>query len=233
MPTSKIDHKELQKRLKEDELSLYFEEWTQWIRFVFNTYGKSLLFGIAIILLLAIAVYLWVMKNRTDHNSAQLYFGNASAFMQDDNYEQALQDLGKLLSDYPRSELTASAHILHGVCLFKTDQFEKAKSELETVLPQLQGDDTLFVKITLVQIERSLNHTDQALALLDSIASSQITDALKDQIHYLKGGCYEDQQENEKALAEYHAIDSKSSWYPLVREKIEWLEAPLVAPINP
>lgn len=234
MSTSKIDHKELQKRLKEDELSVYMSEFMHNAKVFLDRYGRPLGMGIAIVAVAFIAAMLWRQKVEADYTAAQLHFGNAVAFINEDNHEQALQELGVLLNDYSGSELAPSAHLMRGNSYFELGQFDQARREYEKVLPLLTGANKLAAQIALAQTLRSLGQPQEAMAVLDEIASAgELTGDMTDQLRYMRGGCYEDMDQPDKALETYREIEPGSGWYSLVRERIEWLEAEPAAAAEP
>ncbi len=232
MCPSKIDHKELQKRLKEDELTLYLREFIDNTRDFFEKYGKATTLTIALVVIISLGLYFWSMKSQNDFVESQILFGNATQLVQQDNHEIALQELNKLIDQYSGTEVTTFARILRAKCYFETGQYNMAVQDYQNALTQLSGVDAIPVRIALVQTYRSMGNTQQALQELETLEAEADSPFLEAQILYLRGGCYEDLDNSEKALETYKSIPRDSSWRDLARQRIDWLEAEAVEPIN-
>ncbi len=233
MSASKIDHKELQRRLKEDELSLYLKEFLDTSRNFFERYGRIVTLSIALVAVVVLAVYFWNMQSENAFVQSQILFGNATQLVQQDSYEEALQELNSLLNQYSGSEVAPFAKILRAKCYVKTEQYEKALQDYQDALPALNPTDAIPVRIALAQVYRSLGQPEQALSILEELEAEAETESLRAEILYIKGGCYEDAENEEKALEMYKSIPKDSTWKDLATERIDWLEAQAVSAINP
>lgn len=232
MPQTKFDHKEFQRRLKEDELGSFMSETIDNLRTLYSEHGRLAGIILALIAVIVLAGYLWTEKRKGDFNDSQMILGNATALIQQSDYTTAETELTKLITNYSGTAVATLAHILRGDCLFHQKKYEQALQEYQTALPNLYAKDKIPVRIALAQTYRSAGNPDQALRELDSLVSDVSNSALKEQVLFLKGGCYEDKNDVAKALETYKAISKESNWRALAQERIEWLEAQAVAPIN-
>jgi predicted negative regulator of RcsB-dependent stress response len=233
MSASKIDHKELQRRLKEDELSLYVKEFIGNCKELFEKYGRAVTLSIALVIIIVFAIYFWGMKSSGDFVQSQILFGNATQLVQQEQYEGALQELNKLLNQYSGTEVAPFGLILRAKCFFKTEQYQQALEDYQKALPRLKRTDSIPVHLAIVQIQRSLGQPDAALDILNQLESEVSAPSLQAEILFMKGGCYEDSQDMEKALEMYRSIAKDSPWRDLAIERIDWIEAQAVPPINP
>lgn len=232
MSASKIDHKELQRRLKEDELVHFFQEMRGNLNRIYQSYGRQVTLAIGLVAAIAIAIYFWRVKSDSDFLTSQQYYSNAVAFIQKDQYPQALNELNSLLKDYSGSKVAVMARVLRGDCFAKNGDYEMALSDYKAALSQLPAVDSLVVRFALIQTLRSLERTDEALAELDALEKRVRSPITKEQIIYLRGCCFEDKNEIDKALEAFKSISPKSNWYSLAVEKIAWLEAKPAEAIN-
>lgn len=232
MSASKIDHKELQRRLKEDELSSFFQEILDNVKSLYESYGRQIVLGLAIVLIAVCAYYVWSMKSESDSQAAQTLYSNAVANVQSEQYPQALNELTSLIKGYSGSKVAIVGLILRGDCYFKTGEFNLALLDYKNAIGRLSAEDALVARFAIAQTLRSLGKADEALQELDAAEKQAKSPIMKEQILYLRGGCYEDKNDTAKALESYKAIPSKSRWYSMAIEKIAWLEAQPVAAIN-
>ncbi|HOJ61225.1 MAG TPA: hypothetical protein PK878_13150, partial [bacterium] len=112
MTPSKMDHKDLQRRLKEDELSLFLEESREKLEYLWTTYGRKIGLAAAFVAVAVAAMYFWRVRSAADYESAQLLYGNATAWIEQNQYDLALQELDKLLKEHPRSPVAALGYVL-------------------------------------------------------------------------------------------------------------------------
>jgi len=232
MSATKYDHKELQRRLKEDELGLFFEELTENTKRFFADYGRLLGYALALALVIALAGYLWMMKKRSDFTESQILLGNATLYIQQDKFQDALNPLGKIVSEYAGTAIAPFAYVLRGDCYFQTKQFDLALKDYQAALPKLNPNDAIPVRIAMIQTLRSLGNADPALREIEQMESSVKTPTLKEHLLFLKGGCYEDKNDAAKALEAYKAIPKDSRWRGLALERIEWIETQPVPAVN-
>ncbi len=233
MSAHKVDHKELQRRLKEDELQVFFQEFIEKSRHIITNYGRQIVFAVIAIALIITAGYLWKVNGKTAYYNSQIRFGSANALLQQDNYVEALGELEELTKSYSGTDVALRGKILLASCYHKNQQYDLALETFQSVLPSLNELDKIPVQLAMVQTLRSLNKPEQGLNELESLESKVKTDELKEQILYLKAGCYEDLNAIDKAIETYKSISSDSPWRMLANQKIEWLEAKPVGVINP
>lgn len=230
--SSKIDHKELQKRLKEDEVAVMIGELSKKTRSVFQQYGSSILMGIAVIVIAYVAYQLWERKTNFDNIAVQEQFAVANTLMQQENYENAAQQFGKLLTDFPNSELSPVAHLLRADSYYKQEDYENALNDYQAALGGLSNADKILAQCGIIQTYRSLNRPDDALSVVQNVLNEVSSDELKNQLYYLQGSSYMDKGDNANALESFNNIDSESSWFSQARLHIEWLQAEPVSAIN-
>lgn len=232
MSAAKIDHKELERRLKEDELAVYLGSAQERLRSIWDVHSRTLAAGFIIIALVVAGFYLWSVKSNTVIRESQLLFGNATILAQAQSYPQALDQLNRILQEYSGAEIVPAARVLKGDCHFQLKEYDQALNEYRAALRSLNAADAVPVRIAIVQTLRSSGQSEQAIQELDQLYQVAQSQALKEQILYLKGSCYEDLNQPEKALETYQSIDTESSWYSLAQGRIDWLEAQPVAAIN-
>lgn len=230
--SSKIDHKEMQKRLKEDEVAMMVGELSQKTRTIFQQYGKMILLVIGVIVVGFVAYQLWQKKSDTDFIAVQNQFAAANSLMMQENFDGAIQQLDALLNDFPGSELSPVAHLLRADSHYKKEEYEKALSDYQAALPGLEGSDAVLAQTGLIQSFRSLNRPEEALTAAQNALNAAQSDELKNQLRYLVASCYEDKGDHAKALEVFYSIDTDSSWFSQARQHIEWLEAEAVSSIN-
>lgn len=230
--SSKIDHKELQKRLKEDEVAVMVGELSHKARSIFQQHGNTILLVIGLIIIGYIAYQLWQKKSNTDFVAVQNQFAAANALIVQENFDGAIQQFGALLNDFPNSGLSPVAYLLRADCYYQKDEYELALHDYQAALPGLSGGDVILAQTGLIQTYRSLNRQDDALGVVQSALNSAQSDELKNQLRYLEASCYKDKGDNAKALEVFHSMDTESSWFSQARQHIEWLEAEAVSSIN-
>lgn len=230
--SSKIDHKELQKRLKEDEVAVMIGELSKNTRSIVQQFGSLILMGLAVIIIAYVAYQMWQRKNDSDFVAVQEQFAVANTLMQQENYETAVQQYGKLLTDFPNSELSPIAHLLRADGYFKQEDYQNALSDYQAALGGLTGSDIALAQNGIIQSYRSLNQPAEALAVVQDALKNAKSDELRNQYLYLQGACYMDSGDNAKALESFSNIDSDSSWFSQARQHIEWLQAEAVSAIN-
>lgn len=228
MSASKIDHDELQRRLEEDELQVLLAHWKD--RLTAN--AGVVTAGVGIVVLVVLAWFLWTSRAEATFRESQLLFGNATAFAQQQKYEDALGQLNQLLNDYSGSDIATPARVLRGNCYYQTKQYDQALTDYRAALPRLQGDDAIPVRIAIIQTLRSSGKFDEALSELNSLEQTAASKTLKEQVLYLKGTTYEDLNDQAKAIEAYKAIPKDSAWFNMAVGRIDWLEAQPVQAIN-
>lgn len=232
MTEYKIDHNDLQHRLKEDELLHFVQEMRDNFKIFYETHGRQFVLAVAIIGVVVVAAYFWQLKSFNDAQAAQLSYSNALVFVQSEEYDKALTELNSLLEKYSGSRVAAMAYILRGDCFKKTGEFNRALQDYKTAISKLSVEDAIVARFAMTQTLRSLSQTDEALQELDRIEKQAKSPIMKEQVLYFRGGCYEDKNDVAKAIESYKAIPPKSRWYSLAVERIAWLEAQPAAAIG-
>ena len=238
MNAPKIDHRELQSRLKNDELVMYTQEFMYRAKELWAEYGKSILASIGIVIVVSVVFFLWNAKAANDFKESQLMFSNIASLIQQDKNDEALTMLDNFFDRFSSTALAAPARILQGSAKAKKGQYEMALQDFQSALSGVSGAEKASLQVSIAQTNRSLGKPDQALQILDSIEPSlsaskiKMVEDMKNMVAYMKAGCLEDLGQNDKALEAYKKIGSKSPWYSLAEERIDWLEAPSVKPVN-
>ncbi|MFB3788157.1 MAG: tetratricopeptide repeat protein [bacterium] len=232
MTPSKLDHKDLQRRLKEDELSLFVEESRERILYIWNTYGRQIGLAAALVIVVVAAVYFWRIRTANEYESAQLLYGNATAWIGQNKTSEALKELDTLLKDYPSAEVATLGYVLRADQRARAGDYTNALNDYLAALPRLPKEEALPVRIALIQTYRSLGKTDEAQRELESLEKEAKSLSMKYQLTYLKGGIYEDKNDPAKALECYKSIPTDSEWYSLALDRVRWLEAEAVGAIN-
>ncbi|MBN2327533.1 MAG: tetratricopeptide repeat protein [Candidatus Omnitrophica bacterium] len=232
MSASKMDHKEFQRRLKEDELAHFLDEFRSAAVNLYENYGRQIVLGLSLIAVIMAAGYFWRVKSSNDFAYSQQLYSNAVAYSENDQHAEALTELNSLLDDYPNSQVAVLARVLRGDCYVKMGEFNNALNDYRQALPLLKTEESLMVRFAIVQSLRSLVQPDEALRELDVIEQQAKSPIVKEQVAYLRGCCYEDKGENAKAVEIFKTIPPESRWYNLAIEKINWLEAEPVPAIN-
>ncbi|MDX9752428.1 MAG: tetratricopeptide repeat protein [bacterium] len=232
MNAPKIDHKELQKRLKEDEFQVYMQEMFFRLRDLWQEHGRMVLASVLVVIVAVSAYFIWKKNSETNYLLSQVTFASASALIQQDKASEALVQLDSFLDKYPNSPLAIPARVLRGNAYAKIGEYELAKQNFEAVLPLLTGVDKLLAQIAIAQACRSLQQPQEALNLLAAMEPGLTSDDMKSQIEFIKGGCYEDLGQKEQAIETYQRVSKDSSWFSLAQERVEWINAPVVPAIN-
>jgi tetratricopeptide (TPR) repeat protein len=128
MSASKIDHKELQRRLKEDELAHFFQEMRDNLNRIYQSYGRQVTLAIGLVAVIAIAIYFWSVKSDSDFLASQQYYSNAVAFIQKDQYPEALNELNSLLKILRLSSGDDGSRTARD-CFAKNGDYEMALSD--------------------------------------------------------------------------------------------------------
>lgn len=232
MSASKMDHKELQRRLKEDEIAHFFQEMRDGFSHTYQEYGRQLTLIVALVVVVAIGAYFWRMNSANNFQASQQLYSNAVAYVQQNEHSNALTELNTLLKDYSGSKVAVMARVLRADCYAQAGNYDLALTDYQSAVNQLSAEDALVVRFAIVQTLRSLDRADDALRELDAVAKQAKSPVVNEQVQYLQGCCYEDKNETDKALEAFKSVPVKSRWYSLAIEKIQWLEAQPVAPIN-
>lgn len=232
MSTSKIDHKELQKRLKEDELQVYLQEFNENARHFYENHGRQTLFAIGAVAIALIAWNLWSMKLQNDHTAAQASFAAGMALAEQEQFEPALEQFNTLLQSQPDSEVAPYARVMRGHCLVEMGEYDRALQEFQQALPEAASEaDAALIRLAIAQTHRSLGNPSAALNEIEALEQQADSDDFKQQLLYLKGACLEEMGDAEKAIETYSSIEDDSAWYGLAQERLEWLEAEPVGTI--
>ena len=232
MNAPKIDHKELQNRLKNDELVMYTQEFLYRAKELWAEYGRTILASAGVLVVLSAVFYLWNTKTANEFKESQLLFSNIASLVQQDKSDEALTMLDTFFDKYAGKALAAPARILRGSALSKKGQYDLALQDYQTAMASVSEAEKASLQIGIAQVYRSMGKPDQALQTLALVESGKLTNEMKNMVAYMKAGCLEDSGQNDKALEAYKKIDSKSPWFSLSEERVEWLEAPAVKPIN-
>lgn len=232
MSASKIDHKELQRRLKEDELSVYLQEFMQSLKRFYDQWGYQT--GIVLIAIAAVIIVysVWTRKSEQNYQEAQMRYATAQTFMQQKEYEQALAELNSIVNQYSGMEISTMAKVLRGTCYAQQGLYDQAIQDFVSAKASLSGDASIPVRFALVQVYRSTGQVDLALNELEQIEAISKSETVKQQVVFLRASCYEDQNQIDKAIELYESIPVESSWYSVANDRLQWLKAEPVKPIN-
>ncbi len=233
MSASKMDHKELQRRLKEDEVAVFITEVKDKVKMLYSDYGRQSLLAICLIAVVLFASHFWKAKRMNDFEASQRLYSNAVAFVQQSQYHDALNDLGTLLDDYSGSKIAVMAKVMRGNCYSQIGEYDLALADYQAVVSKLAPEEASMVRLSMVQTLRSLDKPDDALQELAIVEKQVKSPSMKEQIIYLRGCCYEDKNDVDQALIAFKAIPPESKLNSLASDKISILEAPTVEPINP
>lgn len=232
--SSKIDHKELQKRLKEDEVQVYLQEFLTNARRFYEDYGRQILFSVLLIAAILLGGYWYRTSQANQFQSAQLLFSNAVGNLQqqEPNYERAITHLDQLVSEYPNLEVTQLGVVLRGNCYFNMGNYQQALLDYERVVDDLSPDEEIPTRIAMVQAYRSVDEPQKAMEQLDLLEGRAQSESMKHQIVYLRGSCLMDLGRNEEAAEVFASIPTDSPWYGLAQDHLLWLQAEAAEPIN-
>ncbi len=231
--SAKIDHKELQRRLKEDELQVFLQEFTANARNFYDTYGRQALFGVGAVLVAVIGWYLYSMKTEADFQTAQLTFATGVTLVQNEQYEPALEQFNSLLQSQPGASVTTYARLMRGHCFVEMEEYHRALQEYQQALASAKSNsDKELIRVSIVQVQRSLGDTAAALTEIKALEAQAKADDFKYYLAFLKGGCYEEQGDTEKAIAAYSSIDKDSVWNSFALERLDWLQAEATPPLQ-
>ncbi|MGI6456250.1 MAG: tetratricopeptide repeat protein [bacterium] len=232
MAPSKIDHKELKKRLKEDEIAVYLSEFRERTQEFWARYGSLVGMIVVIVALVVIIAWWWNWSSTQNYLQAQTYFGNATALVQQQNYQEALGQLNPLIQEHSDSDLIPAALVLRGNCYAKLGQYQESITDYRKAITMLDPIDAIPARVALVQSLRSNNQPQDALLELQTLEKVVETPAMKNLVAYLKGGIHEDLGQEQQALEAYRTVEKDSEWYSLALGRIDWLETPPVQAIN-
>lgn len=231
--SAKIDHKELQRRLKEDELQVFWQEFSGNARRFYEKSGRQMLFVIGAVLVAIIGWYLWSMKSAADFQAAQLTFATGVTLTQNEQYEPALEQFNSLLQNHPGASVTTYAHLMRGRCFVEMEDYERALQEYQQALSSAKSNaDKELIRVAIVQTQRSLGESDAALKEIEALEAQTKANDFKYYLAYLKGGCYEELGQTDKAIEVYKSIDKDSIWNSFALERLDWLEAEPTAVIQ-
>lgn len=231
--SAKIDHKELQRRLKEDELQVFWQEFTGNARQFYNESGRQILIGISVVLVAVIGWYLWNMKSSADFQAAQLTFATGVTLTQNQQYEPALEQFNSILQKHPSASVATYAHLMRGHCFVKMKEYDHALTEYQQALSSAKSDaEKELIRVSMAQTQRSLGKPAEALKEIEALDTNASADEFKAYMEYLKGGCLEELGQDEKAVEAYNSIPKDSVWKNFAMERLDWLEAKPVPPIQ-
>jgi tetratricopeptide (TPR) repeat protein len=232
MNAPKMDHKELQQRLKEDEVAVFTHDAVVKLKSIWADYGTNIVLGVVIVVLLFIAQSMWKTGNARKFAESQIVFGNATTVLQQGDTEFAITQLDSFLDKYGGSDLAVSAKILRASAYAKNGNYDLALKDFQSVSGVVEGVDRVTVLTGIAQTYRSMGNADEAIKEIEKLESVVQTDEMKQQALFIKAGCYQDLGQNDKALELFKSIDSESPWYTLAQDRIDWLEGAVVPPIN-
>ncbi|MDP8245556.1 MAG: tetratricopeptide repeat protein [Candidatus Hinthialibacter antarcticus] len=231
--SAKIDHKELQRRLKEDELQVFWQQFIGNARRFYEKSGRQLLMGIGVVLVAIIGWYLWGMKASADFQAAQLTFATGVTLAQNEQYEPALEQFNSLLQSHPGASVTTYARLMRGRCFVELEDYDRALQEYQQALSSAKSNaDKDLIRVAIVQAQRSLGNADAALKEIETLEANAKADDFTFYLAYLKGGCYEELDQTDKAIQAYQSISKDSVWNSFALERLDWLEAEATAPLQ-
>ena len=231
--SAKIDHKELQRRLKEDELQVFWQEFTGNVRRFYNESGRQILIVIIVVLVAVVGWRLWSMKSAADFQAAQLTFATGVTLTQNQQYEPALEQFNSLLQKQPSASVATYAHLMRGHCFVKMEDYDRALTEYQQALSTAKSDaDKELIRVSMAQTQRSLGKPAEALKEIEALEASASADEFKSYMAYLKGGCLEELGQADQAVEAYNSIPKDSVWKSFAMERLDWLEAKPVPPIQ-
>ncbi|MBI1390842.1 MAG: tetratricopeptide repeat protein [bacterium] len=233
MSASKLDHKELQRRLKEDDLQVHLQEFIENARTFFEQYGKNLMIGIAVVAVVAAAGFYYKVQSKADYELAQLTFANGMSLLNQDQYDQALEKFNSVLREHAGSQVAVQAHLMRGNCFYNMKRYDESLKEYQDALNAVKTpEEKNLIELAMIQAYRSLGQPENALKEVDALMASAKTDELKNQVLYLKGGCLEDLGRTDEAVQAYESIAQDSPWLNFALERLEWLKAQPVKAIQ-
>jgi predicted negative regulator of RcsB-dependent stress response len=232
MSSSKIDHKELEKRLKEDELEVFLSEFKKTSLSLYERYGTQTFMAIAALAVAFLLYNFWNGQSEKSYQEAQLQYANASILIDDKKYDEALSPLNSLIEQFSSMPIATLGRVLRANCYIKSGQIDKAIEDYRYAIPKLAEIDSIPVRFSLVQSLRSAGKPDEALQELDGLDGIVQSDSLKEQISFLRAACHEDKGNVDEALKLYESIKPESSWYSMAGERMEWIQSQSVKPIN-
>ena len=235
MPERRIHRKELRKKLKQDEVAVFLGGLRESVAHYLERYGRLTLWSVIGVVLVVGFVTLWRWKQTADFTTAQQIYAAATdqiTYPRQD-FTAAEITLTELIERFGDQECAPAALVLRAFSRHKQKDYAGALSDYQAALDRVTHEPTKqSLRISIAQCHRSLGQTDDAIEALESLREDVSSGAVWDEITYLLARCKEDLNQPDEALALYYEISDGSDYKKLVRERISWLEAEAVPPLN-
>ncbi len=233
MRPGRIHRKELQKKLKEDEVAVFFSDIRDSFSEYMEKYGRLTFWGVVVVVLVVGLVTLFQWKQHDDFVRAQETYTAATAQIADSDYVAAESTLTELIEQFGGQEMTAAAYALRGYANHQQRNYAAALNDYQTAIDRIDDPATRYtLRIAVAQCYRSMEQPQDAVAELESLRSEVDVPAMKDEINFLLAQCKEDLNQPQQALALYQEISKESTYRMMARERISWLETEPVSAIN-
>jgi tetratricopeptide (TPR) repeat protein len=235
MPEHKIHRKELKKKLKEDEVAVFVTDVRESVSQYVGRYGRLTFWSVLAVVLVVSFVMLWRWKRIADLTNAQEIYTAAISQITypHQDFAAAQNTLTELIERFSNQECLPAALALRGYCRHKTQDYAGALSDYQAALNRVADQPTKHsLRVSIAQCHRSLGQTDQAVEELESLRAESPAGVMRDQITYLVAQCKEDLNQPDQALALYNEISDGSMYKIMARERIAWLEAQPIPPLN-
>jgi len=234
MPEQRIHQKELKKRLKEDEVALFFEDIRDSIRHYAEKYGRVTFWTVIGLCLLFGVTFLWRWKQSTDFLAAQEIYSTAATLVDRGDYGSAETTLTELIERFSGQDCVSAAYVLRGFARHKQKNYDGAFADYQTALQIVKDLPTRYsIRLALAQVHRSQGDIQTAITELESLRSEVDTPEMRDQVTFLLAQCKEDLNQPEEALALYEEIPKDSNYRSQALNRITWLKTQPAPPINP
>ena len=222
----KISHKEVRRRMKMNEMA----EATHWLEELWINHGKTITWGLVVIVVLAVAGYLYRdARGKSRNRSATLYqkaLQSVSAEMPD----EASSLVNQIVKSYPSTPSYPFALLLKGDLLFDQENYEEAIASYNLVIERKKDPDLASTALLAKAIcQENLGRLDEAASSYRQILDLYPQSGRETEARFRLASLKENQGAIEKALTLYKTIPQDSIWVNEATQRIEWLEAPVFA----
>jgi len=233
MRQGRIHRKELQKKLKEDEVAVFFSDMRDSISEYMEKYGRLTFWAVIVVVLIVGLVTLFRWKQRDNFIRAQETYTAATAQIGGDDYIAAQSTLSELIDQFGGGEMSTAAYALRGYANHHQRDYTAALNDYQTALSQTNDKPTQHaLRIAIAQCYRSMGQPEEAVREIEDVLSAVESQSFKDQATFLLAQCKEDLNQPEQALALYKQISEDSTYRMMARQRIVWLESKPASAIN-
>jgi tetratricopeptide (TPR) repeat protein len=221
----KISHKKVRRRMKMNELV----EAEHWLERIWREHSQKITWSLVGIVVVVLAVYLFAQKQERERVNAASVFTEALEKVNSETPEEALTLTDQVIDKYSGNAVKGPALLLKGNMLYKQEDYSGAIEVYEKLAgggkPTLAAQAHLSMAACYESLEQPEKAEQSYRKVMESYPASGFSQAARFELAKL----LERQQRPEEAVVFYQEIPEDSPYYEQAQDRVEWINAPVVA----